>query len=194
MDSLKRIYLMRHCSAGGQHKDSPLTTEGIRQAQLLAKYFYNLQIPIDKIISSPYLRAIESMKPFAQEKGIKIDIDDRLKERILSEDPVDDWLEILEYSFINYDFKLPGGESSTDAFLRAHQVLEMFYNHDNYSNMIVITHGNILALLLNHYLQSFGFNEWKELRNPDLFVINYSNRVQSIEHLNYQNTSVKNIL
>src|SRR5690625_4660757 len=129
LNVLKKIFLVRHCSATGQHKDSPLTHKGIKQAYLLANFFHDQNIPIDKIISSPYLRAIESIKPYAQKQQIKIEIDERLKERVLSAEPLDDWFEVLQYSFINTNFKLPGGESSNDAVQRALEVLQAIY-HD----------------------------------------------------------------
>src|SRR5690625_6007216 len=87
---MKKIYFVRHCSADGQHKDSPLTIEGTRQAQLLSIFLTENDIPIDRIISSPYLRAVESIKPYAEKHGIDIEVDERLHERVLSNEPVDE--------------------------------------------------------------------------------------------------------
>src|SRR5690625_5919276 len=87
---MKKIYFVRHCSADGQHKDSPLTIEGTRQAQLLSIFLTENDIPIDRIISSPYLRAVESIKPYAEKHGIDIEVDERLHERVFSNEPVDE--------------------------------------------------------------------------------------------------------
>lgn len=183
LNPLKNIYLVRHCSASGQHKDSPLTNHGIRQAYLLADFFQDQEIPVDRIISSPYLRAIESIKPYAQKYDLEIEIDYRLNERILSTVPLDDWIDILEHSFKDTDFKLSGGESSNDAVHRVLEVLEEIYSDEDHNHIIIITHGNLLALLLNYYNQNFGFDGWRELQNPDLFLMNYRNGVQSIKRL-----------
>lgn len=180
---MKNIYLVRHCAATGQHEDSPLTNQGNQQAYALANFFSEQKIPIDRIISSPYLRAIESIKPYAHKTGLHIEIDNRLKERILSIEPIDDWYEILEYSFKHQHFKLPGGESSSDAALRILEVFQEIYLDEKHSHIAVITHGNLLSLLLNNFDKNFGFNEWKELKNPDLFVIKYHHGVQSYKHL-----------
>jgi len=104
MIDLKKIYFVRHCSAYGQHKDSPLTKDGIMQSQLLADFFQEQNMTFNQIISSPYLRAVESIKPFAEKMGITIEIDNRLEERILSDEPIEDWLEELEYSFNDYEY------------------------------------------------------------------------------------------
>ncbi|MFC4404412.1 histidine phosphatase family protein [Gracilibacillus xinjiangensis] len=168
---MKRILLIRHCHAIGQHKDSPLTKEGNEQAYELARIIMQLSFPIDRIISSPYLRAKETIKPLANEFELGIEVDDRLKERTLSDEPIDDWFEILEESFHNYQFKLPGGESSKEAFNRANEVLTDCLNNDHYETTIIVTHGNLLALMLQKFQVDFGFHGWKTLTNPDVFLI-----------------------
>lgn len=180
---MKKIYCIRHCSATGQHKDSPLTTEGTRQAQLMSMYLNEQQFPIDKIISSPYLRAVESIKPFAETKDLHIHIDPQLHERVLSIEPLDDWLNELEHSFQNPNYRLPGGESGNEAIQRVNHTLDHILNSDNASNIILVTHGNLLTLLLSQYDPSFNFEKWKQLQNPDIFLINFDQNVQSIEHV-----------
>ncbi|MEC5422529.1 histidine phosphatase family protein [Virgibacillus sp. C22-A2] len=178
---MKNIYLVRHCSAYGQHKDSPLTNTGIRQAQHVSRFFSKQDIKVDKIISSPYLRAIESIKPFAQKLEMDIEIDVRLHERILSEEPIDDWLEVLDRSFQEPDFFLPGGESANEAVQRANHVLEMIYTDDSITNVIVVSHGNLLALLLKQHDNNFGFEQWKALRSPDVYLLSQQKGNSKIE-------------
>ncbi|WP_088050397.1 histidine phosphatase family protein [Virgibacillus dakarensis] len=180
---MKKIFLVRHCSAVGQHKDSPLTKEGIRQARQLSTFFARQNIEFDKIISSPYLRAIESIKPYAEQINSRIEVNENLRERILSEEPIDDWLDVLEQSFIDLDFALPGGESGNDCIRRANSVLESLYSNNALSNIIIVSHGNLITLLLKYYDNTFGFDHWKRLRNPDVFVITLDNGLKKIECL-----------
>lgn len=183
MVKLKKIYFVRHCIADGQHKDSPLTTVGIRQAHLLSVFLTKQNITIDKVISSPYLRAVESIKPFAGVIKKDIQIDERLQERILSNEPVDDWIDVLEHSFNDHDFTLPGGESANDAKKRANKVLEMINSDDNITNALIVSHGNLLALLFQQYDKNFGFKQWKELSNPDVYAVTLKNGDTSFECL-----------
>ncbi|WP_164668816.1 histidine phosphatase family protein [Virgibacillus doumboii] len=180
---MKNIYLLRHCSANGQHIDSPLTSEGIRQAQLLNTFFTEKDIVADRIISSPYLRAIESIKPYAEENNLEINVDNRLKERILSEYPIDDWIEVLEQSFSDFDFSLPGGESGNDAIKRGKSVIDNIFSDESATNVIMVSHGNLIALLLHQYDRNFGFEGWKNLRNPDIYLINIDDDKYSIQCL-----------
>ena len=168
---IKKIYFVRHCIADGQHIDSPLTTIGMRQAHLLSIFFSEQDVKIDKIISSPYLRAIESIKPYAEKENIKIEINDRLKERILSEEPIDDWMDVLEQSFRDPDFSLPGGESSNDAINRVNPLLESIFMDKAIEQAIIVSHGNLIALMLKQFTDKFGFDEWKSLNNPDVYLL-----------------------
>lgn len=180
---MKKIFFIRHCLATGQHKDAPLTQKGVKQSYRLAQFFNEQRFPIERIISSPYLRTIDTIKPYAEIQGIKIEIDPRLEERILSAEPLDDWFEMLAYSFTNKDFKLPGGESSAEAMQRALGVLETIFQDQNNDHVVCVSHGNLLALIFNYYDQHFGFQGWKQLQYPDLFVMTYTDRVQSIENI-----------
>ncbi|MFZ7946018.1 histidine phosphatase family protein [Neobacillus sp. 19] len=55
---------MRHCEAAGQPPEAQLTDRGLKQAIGLCEFFSNIKI--DRIISSPYKRAIESIQPLAK--------------------------------------------------------------------------------------------------------------------------------
>ncbi|WP_407272793.1 histidine phosphatase family protein [Radiobacillus sp. PE A8.2] len=180
---MKRLVMIRHCNAEGQHKDSPLTKDGVTQAQQLAKYIDEHALSINRIISSPYLRAIESIKPYAEKNDITIEIDHRLQERMLSELPIDDWLEVLEESFDNLDFRLPGGESSNDAFERANEVVQEAISDTNNETIAIVTHGNLLAIMLKQFGDDVGFKDWMQLSNPDLFVIEIAGENCTVNHL-----------
>ncbi len=168
---MKRLLFIRHCHAEGQHKDSPLSKRGNKQAFELSNTIGNLSFTVDRIISSPYLRAKDSIKPFADRANLQIETDTRLEERMLSNEPIDDWIDILEQSFHNYLFKLPGGESSQEALNRANSVINECLNDANYQNIVIVTHGNLLALMLQRFQVEFGFHEWKSLTNPDMYLV-----------------------
>lgn len=155
----------------------------MRQAHLLSEFFIKQNISIDKIISSPYLRAVESIKPFAEKVNKDIQIDQRLQERILSDEPIDDWLEVLEHSFNDHNFILPGGESANDTIERANEILAMVYSDAGITNTLIVSHGNLLALLFQQYDKRFGFKQWKKMSNPDVYVVTVKDENTSFEHL-----------
>jgi 2,3-bisphosphoglycerate-dependent phosphoglycerate mutase len=39
------------------------------------------------------------------------------------------------------------------------------------STTVVVTHGNLMALLLKHFDARVGFVEWRALTNPDVYEV-----------------------
>ena len=79
---MKNVFIVRHCKAEGQVADAPLTGQGIQQALELAEFLSDKGI--DHIVSSPYRRACDTIKPLANLIGVEVVMDERLTERILS--------------------------------------------------------------------------------------------------------------
>lgn len=160
----KILYLVRHCRAEGQAPEAELTEEGKAQSRELSSFFK--EKGIRHIISSPFTRAVQSIEKTVDDLGLKMEIDDRLAERTLSSENLPDWMERLEESFENLDLKLAGGESSREAAERGMQVLETAPDRT-----ILVTHGNLMGLLLKRIDGASGFKEWQKLTNPDIYEV-----------------------
>lgn len=177
---MAKLYIIRHCKATGQAPEAELTTEGIAQAEELADFLVDKGI--EKIICSPFLRAIQSIQPLAQRLGLDIKIEERLSERVLSSDSLPDWLNHLRTSFYDLDKSLPGGESSRVAMERIISVIDDLRITDH-KRVALVTHGNIMSLLLRSFDNRFGFEEWQSLSNPDIYCLSEFNHIQSIQRV-----------
>ncbi len=162
------LILIRHCQATGQNPDAPLTEAGHQQAQILAHFLSNY--PIDHIATSEYLRARQTIQPFADQTGLPVHTDSRLNERTLSAEPLDNWQEIVRDSFQDKDLHAPGGETANQVLRRAWDALNEL-NGAGHSLPLVVTHGNLMALVLHSLESTFGFQGWKSLTNPDVFML-----------------------
>ncbi|MEH7438889.1 histidine phosphatase family protein [Neobacillus drentensis] len=166
----RRIYVVRHCEAEGQPREARLTDKGVQQAAELAKFFSKVEI--NRIVSSPFVRAIYSVNPLAELKQIEVETDERLSERILSTKVLEDWLEKLQATYNDLDLKFDGGESTGEAMARVVSVVEEVLNGE-VENTIIVTHGNLMSLLLKNYQSDFGFEQWQKLSNPDVFLLEF---------------------
>jgi 2,3-bisphosphoglycerate-dependent phosphoglycerate mutase len=171
-----KIIVVRHCKAVGQERNAALTAEGRNQAINLVSFLDKYQF--DAIFSSPFLRTIESIKPFADYKKYNIQLDERLTERILSNEDDPNWMTNLKRTYIEEHLKFPGGESTFEAKERIRSFLNDLESQ-SYSNVLVVTHGNLMSLMISLFQTSFGFNEWKLLSNPDVYLIEPSKRIVS---------------
>ncbi|KKI90624.1 phosphoglycerate mutase [Bacillus sp. SA1-12] len=169
---MKSIYLVRHCEAKGQDASAELTTRGFNQAIELSNFF--AELTVERIISSPYKRAIQSVQPLAKRLEIEIESHTQLTVRILSTCNLPDWYEKLKITFDDLGVKFEGGESSQEAMQRILAVVEEEFRSEC-DHSVIVTHGNLLSLLLHHYNKEFGFDEWKNLSNPDVFLLKKEN-------------------
>ncbi len=168
MDGSVRLLLVRHCQAAGQSPDAPLTAAGVRQAERLRDFL--IDEAIDLVLSSDFVRAYYSAEPLAASRGLPVRSDARLNERILSDKPLPNWREILRNSFVDHDLCGPGGESASEALDRAQSVIKEIVR-TGYETPVVVTHGNLMSLVLHSIDGSFGYEGWENLSNPDVYVL-----------------------
>ena len=166
---MKNIYLVRHCQAAGQQPEAPLTDQGREDAERRLVDFF-IHKNIEAVLSSPFTRAIDTIQPLARKIAVSIEVDERLKERVLSSETLDDWLAKLELTYEDLKLKYAGGESSEEAMSRGIEVIEALVKRPE-TNSIVVTHGALLSLLIKRYNPAFGFKEWKTLSNPDVYLL-----------------------
>ena len=164
----KILYIVRHCSAEGQQPEATLRPEGSIQAIALANFLADEGI--ERIVSSPFTRAVQSILPLAQRLHREIETDARLAERILSSSNLPDWLDRLRATFDDLDLHFEGGESNRTAMNRAISAINDILKHGATITCIV-THGNLMTLLLKHFDISLGFETWNALTVPDVFRI-----------------------
>jgi len=168
MHPVKRLLLIRHCESMGQAADAPLSERGHEQARALARDLA-LQ-PIDRVISSPFLRAQQTIEPFVQQVGLALEFDARLVEKTLSREPIPSWREEVQRSFVDFEHTLPGGESSREAQARGRAALDAALAA-GHTLPALVSHGQLMSLILHSIDPAFGFDEWARLANPDVFVV-----------------------
>ena len=171
------ILLIRHCSAEGQEPEAKLTEKGLKQAIELSESIPKFSKPT-RIISSPFKRAVDSVKPLADKFNIEIECEELLRERFLceNEDDSDIVISHLKQSFEDFDYKASiTGESNRDCQERALQLLKKIRNtYTPEQVVIIVSHGNLIATLLNLSAGNpvaFGYGQMMALTNPDIFIL-----------------------
>lgn len=173
MVGTRRLILIRHCEASGQSPDAALTASGIEQAERLKGFLADQ--PVDRVVSSAFVRARQTAQPLAFSRGLEVNVDARLNERILSAAPLDNWRELLRRSFANSDLRGPGGESARQALERAWAALTELLQ-SRCALPAVVTHGNLMSLALNAIDESFGYEGWANLTNPDVYMVEIADK------------------
>ena len=165
---VRRLFLIRHCESTGQEASAPLTAVGQAQAIRLADHLETRGVEL--LVSSPSTRAQQSIAPLAQRLNLPVELDSRLAERVLSAAPLEHWREALQQTFEDLDLAWSGGESSRTAMARGRAAIDALLTRPA-RVLVVMTHGNLMTLILRSFETQFGFQAWEYLSNPDVYYL-----------------------
>ncbi|MDH5673807.1 MAG: histidine phosphatase family protein [Myxococcales bacterium] len=165
------IYLIRH--AQSTPSDAlptahwPLSELGHRQAEALVPFLTRLDVEL--VYSSPYLRAVDTVAPYARARRLKIDTLRELRERDLSPEMTQDWFGSVQRCFENPKLALGEAESNHTLAARMRQAVFAIGQRHREPNVAVASHGQAISALLGSLDGSFGYERWRAMGLPDVF-------------------------
>jgi len=165
-----RILLIRHCQTTGQDHDSPLTDLGREQAVALAAWLASRGV--DRIMSSPFQRAVDTILPFAKDAGIEVEVDERLAERRLGGGRYATVAELhaaIRAATDDARLRHPDGETGVEVVARAWPALVALDGENALTALVA--HGQLNTHLLREIDPSFGFDAWLAMTTPDVFEV-----------------------
>jgi 2,3-bisphosphoglycerate-dependent phosphoglycerate mutase len=164
------FYLVRHAHADWTPDENrPLSARGRLDADRVAEVLHRL--PIAAIYSSPARRARQTVEPLTARLGLSSHIVPDLRERELGHGVVEDFLEAVAATWRDPSFAHPGGETNTAAQQRAVAVVHQLQAQHPDEHLILATHGNLLALMLQHFDPAIDFTFWQSLTMPDIYKL-----------------------
>jgi broad specificity phosphatase PhoE len=164
------LYLVRHAhSVYTPDEMRELSPSGHEAAGRVAELLAGSSV--SRIVSSPYTRAIQTVRPLAERLGISIEIDADLRERVLSTAVLDDFHGSLERVWRDFELAYPGGESSAAAQTRVRNAIDRVLERSDGQSVAVASHGNALALFLRTLDTSIDFEFWTRLSTPDVYEV-----------------------
>ena len=172
------IYMIRHAKSPfvfGQERMRELSHQGKSDAKKVTEIMNDKQV--DLIVSSPYVRAIQTIEEIATNKDIEVMVYEELKERQLkgayklTEDEIQ---QAIKTSFKDIDFHLKDGESIRDVQNRAIPVIKSLLNNYQGKTIIIGTHGNVMTIIMNYFDKSYGYEFWKNTSKPDIYKLEFS--------------------
>lgn len=177
------FYFVRHAHTDWTPDEGrPLSPAGQIAAQRLAHLLS--AYPIDRIYASPYRRARQTVEPLADRLGLPIDIEADLRERELGELPAgEDFQAAVKGTWQEPAYAHPGGESNLAAQRRGVAVVRRLLEQALGEHVVLSTHGNLLALVSQHYVSSIDYDFWIALTMPDVYQLKINGDETSIARL-----------
>lgn len=168
---MSTFYLVRHAHADWvPDENRPLSPQGKKDTQWVVDKLH--LFPITAIYASPYRRAHQTVEPLAKRLHLTIKTIPDLRERQLAGEPVEDFDAAVATLWHNPSFAHPGGESNRAAQQRGVAVInKLIHDHPN-DHVVLATHGNLMALILQHFDPAIDYEFWQALRMPDIYYLN----------------------
>lgn len=169
---ITNVYFVRHAESDySVHEDKvrPLTKKGQLDTIKIIDYFKDKDINV--IASSPYKRAIDTIKPFADVKGIKIKLIDNFRERKISSGWIEDFNKFSRMQWEDFTYKLTDGECLRDVQKRNISALEEIIDCNKGKNIVVGSHGTALCTVINHFDSTYGYDDFESIKNVMPWII-----------------------
>ena len=171
---MTRIIFVRHAqslpSPDLPEEVWPLSEKGQAQARDLAPVLGELGV--SALASSPFLRAVETLKPFADQAGLPIHVDEDLRERNLSAGWLPDIAGVedaVRKMHADLDYCLPGGESGRECLARFEAAIARVAALYPGQTVAIGSHGGVLGHLAARHRSDLPADFWRSIRNPHLF-------------------------
>ena len=164
------LYLVRHAHADWEPDDArPLSEAGRSAARTVTELLS--AFPIIAIYSSPARRSIETISDLAERVGLCPTVVPDLRERELLPIPAADFERVVQECWNAPTIAAAGGESNSAAQTRALAVVRQLLIRHAGEHLVIATHGNLLALILNGLDPAFGYEFWRQLSFPDVYEL-----------------------
>lgn len=157
---LTSVYFVRHAQPLFSHREDrtrPLTALGMADAEQVKQTLH--AVSIDAFYCSPYLRSMDTIRPAAEDHGLSIQTDERLRERESGEGGNTSFMapgdSPLRRRWRDFGWHEPGGESLAQTQERNLEALREILEKNPGKTLVIGTHGTALSTILNSYRPQF---------------------------------------
>lgn len=169
------IYFVRHAEPDYKnHNDMTreLSAKGLKDRELVTDFLMDKQIEV--VLSSPYKRAIDTVRHFAEKQEKDIIIVEDFRERRIDSDWIEDFDSFCKKQWENFDYKLSDGESLQEVQNRNISALDRVLTTFNCKNVVVGSHGTALSTIINYYDKTFGYSDFNRIRQLMPWIVKFS--------------------
>ena len=167
-----KVIWIRHAEPDFAYSDDatrPLTEKGRSDSKALVTVFNDEAI--HAIYASPYIRAIETVKPLADALGITVQTIDDLRERKITDHWIDDFDGFVKKQWQDFSYHLANGESLAVVQKRNIAVLMGLMKRHSDQTIVIGTHGTSLSTIIQYFEPDFGLQDFLALKDKMPLVI-----------------------
>lgn len=168
------VYFVRHAEPDYNNHDDltrPLTEKGKRDVELVNRFLENKEINI--VLSSPFLRAIETVKGFSDLIKSEIIVLDDFRERRVDSCWIEDFNDFSMKQWNDFDYKLNDGECLREVQQRNIAALKQVLVEYENKNVVIGSHGTAISTIINYYDETYGYKEFTEIKKLMPWIVKF---------------------
>jgi len=169
------VYFIRHAQPDFTVREDavrPLSAKGKEDAKSLVRVF--AKVDIDHIYSSPFLRAVDTVLPLAEQRGMTISLVEDFRERKVDSGWIEDFHTFAKRQWMDFQYKLTDGECLAEVQERNVRALGDILKRHPDSSIVIGTHGTALSTIFYHYDSTYGYEWFERIRTVMPMVVKAS--------------------
>lgn len=184
---MNKVYFVRHAKPDFSVKEDlirPLTEEGVNASKKVKMFLKDKNI--SKIYSSPYKRAIDTVKELSDFLHLDIKVIDNFRERKICDEWIEDFNKFSENQWNDFNYSLDNGESLKEVQDRNIKELHKILNKYNEENIVIGTHGTAVSTIINYYDTNFDYSSFNKIKDimPLIILCEFDGiKLKNIEYI-----------
>ncbi len=169
------VYFVRHAQPNYENHDDmtrELSEKGLRDRRLVTDFLWDKNI--DTVLSSPFKRAVDTVREFAELVNMDIQMVDDFRERRIDSEWIEDFNSFCKAQWNDFDYKLSDGESLGEVQKRNIDALNAVLKEHEGKNIVAGSHGTALSTIINYYDKSFGYEEFEQIRGLMPWIVEFT--------------------
>lgn len=162
---MTHVYFVRHAQPNYDNHDDflrELTPKGMEDRKQVTAFL--LEKKIDVVLSSPYLRAVDTVGEFAALRGMEIRTIEDFRERKIDSVWIPDFNDFARQQWKDFSFKLKGGECLQEVQDRYVSALNQVLAEYPGKNIAIGSHGTALSALIHFFNPTFGYAGFQRIK------------------------------
>ena len=162
---MTRVYFVRHAEPNYNNHDDyarELSAKGLDDRKLVTSFLEEKSI--DVVFSSPFKRAVETVKDFADIYGYDVKIKEEFRERKVDNFWIDNFHEFSKKQWEDFNYKLSDGESLRQVQERNIAALKEVVREYQDKGIVIGSHGTALSTVIHYFMPEFSFLQFEMIR------------------------------
>ncbi len=172
---MTHVYFTRHAEPNYKNHDDQtreLTEKGMKDRVLVSDYLKDKRI--DAVLSSPYKRAVDTVKDFADKYNLHIKSVHDFRERKIDSIWIEDFQTFTRQQWADFNYRYSDGEALSEVQKRNISALNAVLMEYQNRNIVVGSHGTALSTIINYYDSSFGYDDFERIKSLMPWVVKFT--------------------